>query len=147
MVQAIGPWSYFGLNASPSQWHYRQVLMALKESREYVIDLNYSEGLICFPSFHAILALLAAIALWQVRGFRWASAIWASMIVVSTVTTGWHYVVDILAGVAVVGISAVGAKAYTAIEVYWTTERAIAVRMRRRTPLAAKTGFPIGRKG
>jgi membrane-associated phospholipid phosphatase len=36
----------------------------------------------------------------------------SGMIVVSTVTTGWHYFVDVLGGIAVAGLSLAIANAY-----------------------------------
>jgi membrane-associated phospholipid phosphatase len=55
---------------------------------------------VCFPSFHAAWAVLAALALWSVKPLRVPAVVLASLIVISTVTTGWHYAVDTLAGVS-----------------------------------------------
>jgi hypothetical protein len=99
--QARGPWIVYGMEPSPAQQSFMEVLAALKENDVFVMDLGYVNGLLCFPSFHTILAILAAAALWTVRYLRWVTALWAGLIVVATVTTGWHYIVDVIAGVAV----------------------------------------------
>jgi membrane-associated phospholipid phosphatase len=65
------------------------------------------DAIICFPSFHAIWAIFCAAALWGFRLLRLPVALLSGMIVVSTVTTGWHYVSDVVAGVAVAGLSLV----------------------------------------
>ncbi|MGX7952290.1 phosphatase PAP2 family protein [Tsuneonella sp. HG249] len=57
-------------------------------------DLN---GLVTFPSFHTILALLATQALWDTR-LRWPGVAWTAGVIVSTIPIGGHYVVDLGAG-------------------------------------------------
>lgn len=126
-VQAIGPWQHYGFASTPSQANFVQTFQALKLSDHFAIDLSYAEGLICFPSFHAILALLAAVALWEVRWARWLAVVWAGMIVVATITTGWHYVVDVVAAFGITTISVVGARAYSAWEARVEPERAFAI--------------------
>ena len=80
-----------------------RVFAALKVEEVFVMDLSYVNGLLCFPSFHTILAILAAVALWSIPYARWLSSLWAGLIVVSTVTTGWHYVIDVVAGLVISG--------------------------------------------
>src|SRR5262249_55436 len=60
----------------------------------------------------AALAVLAAAALWPVRYLRWPAAVLAALIVVSTVTTGWHYVSDVLGGLALAALSLAVARGY-----------------------------------
>jgi|GEM_PF-1695180 len=60
-------------------------------------DLN---GVVVFPSFHTVLALLATQALWNSPA-RWPAIIWTAMVIVSTIPMGGHYVIDLAAGVAV----------------------------------------------
>jgi hypothetical protein len=58
-------------------------------------------AIVSFPSFHVILAVLSAVALNGVpRVRRWAWAL-ATLTSISTITTGWHYGVDVLGGLAV----------------------------------------------
>ena len=114
--QAVGPWAYYDYPPTAEQANYTRVFGEHKDAGWYAFDAGYRDGLITFPSFHAILAALAAVALWPVRHLRWPAAALGALIVVSTVTTGWHYVGDVLAGLAVVVVSVAVAKAYTRLE-------------------------------
>jgi membrane-associated phospholipid phosphatase len=116
VFQAIGPWSVYSYPASPEQEGAARTLLALKSDAPFLLDLDNHAGLICFPSFHTILAVLAASALWGVRYLRWPAAILAALIVVSTVTTGWHYVVDVLGGLVVAAASLAVAQGYLRLE-------------------------------
>jgi len=97
-LQALGPWSHYGYDPSLPQAESMKTLLALKSDDWFELNLGDLNGLICFPSFHAILAILTATVLWPIPYLRWPSALLAGLIVVSTVTTGWHYLVDGLAG-------------------------------------------------
>jgi len=72
-----------------------------------------AEGLITFPSFGAAWAIFLA---WSMRERKWlftVSYFLNTAVIVSTLTTGWHYFSDTLAGVGVavlaIAISAVWA--------------------------------------
>ena len=121
--QAIGPWVVYGYSPSPHQQLYMQVFAALKEQKTFTIDLGYVNGLLCFPSFHTVLAVLAAWALRSLPVLRWLALAWSGLIVVSTVTTGWHYVVDVIAGFGVAGLSVLGAKAFASVESLFSNGR------------------------
>lgn len=59
-----------------------------------------------FPSCHVVLGILCAAMTWSIGGwFRWAMAVAAAGTVASTVVLRYHYVVDDLAGLAVVGLA------------------------------------------
>jgi membrane-associated phospholipid phosphatase len=65
-------------------------------------------GIVAFPSFHVLLAILTAVALSAIRWLRapaWAMAV---LVGLSTLTTGWHYLVDVIGGI-VLAIVSVGA--------------------------------------
>lgn len=127
VFHAYGPWVAYNFEPNPNQTEFMHVFQMLLSQDTFVMDLGYVHGLLCFPSFHTILAVLAGIALWSVPYLRWPAALWSALIVVSTVTTGWHYVVDVAAGLVVVLVSVAAAKAYTWLERRWTssTERPI----------------------
>jgi membrane-associated phospholipid phosphatase len=115
-LQAEGPWIHYGYTPALDQSAYVHTFAALKSRAPFVLDLSYGDGLICFPSFHTILAVLAATALWDVPLVRWPAAILAALIVVSTVTTGTHYVVDVVAGLAIAALAHAAARGYTRLE-------------------------------
>jgi len=57
------------------------------------------EGLITVPSFHVIWAvILAASARGWVRPFAWFLN---AAVIAATITTGWHYGTDVVAGLLV----------------------------------------------
>jgi hypothetical protein len=114
--QVQGPFAYYGFPATPAQAEYLRVLADLKSQEVFTMDLGYTSGLITFPSFHTILALLAGIALWSFPYVRWLGLGWAGLIVLSTLTTAWHYVIDLVAGGGVVVLSLMGAKAFSWLE-------------------------------
>jgi hypothetical protein len=116
MFQALGPWTYYDFAPNAGQEEYIKTFLALKAEASSTIDFGYHNGLITFPSFHAVLAVLAGVALWQFPYIRWPALILSTMIVISTLTTGWHYVADVLGGLVVAGISVTAAKAYSRLE-------------------------------
>lgn len=116
VFQAVGPWIHYGYSPQLDQSNYLNMFHKLKSSGPALLDVSFRDGLICFPSFHTVLAVLAAYALWRIPYLRWTTAIWATLIVVSTVTTGTHYVIDVVAGVAVAVLSIGAARGYSALE-------------------------------
>jgi membrane-associated phospholipid phosphatase len=116
VVQAVGPWAHYGYAPTPGQERYMTAFFKLKSEAPFALDLSYGEGLITFPSFHAILAILAALALRSTAYLRWPVAVLAALIVVSTVTTGWHYPMDVLAGIVVAAVAVGVANGYLWLE-------------------------------
>lgn len=71
-----------------SDWGMRLILAT---------DVRYN----CFPSLHVAQCFLAAFACQRVhRGVGAAAVAWASLVAVSTLLTKQHYVLDVVAGVA-----------------------------------------------
>jgi membrane-associated phospholipid phosphatase len=64
-----------------------------------------SAAIVAFPSFHVALALISAFSLGALRRLRVGAWILAALICISTITTGWHYGVDVLGGIAVAAVS------------------------------------------
>lgn len=102
MWPAVGPWYGLHLPSTPLQQACQQALLSLRDPGPFVYE---SAGVICFPSFHVIWAILCARAMWGYRWLRVPSLLLSGMIVVSTMTTGWHYFVDVLGGCAVAAFS------------------------------------------
>lgn len=64
-------------------------------------ELTETKGIITFPSFHTIFALLL---IWAVRGMRYVfplALVWNGGIVLTTFIDGGHYLIDVIAGGAV----------------------------------------------
>lgn len=115
-LPARGPWHHYGYTATPEQEKVAQVITALKNEDAFVMNLCRTEGIITFPSFHTVLALLATFALWPVPYARWPAVLLAGLILLSTITTGWHYLCDVLAGFLIAIISCTVARGYSWLE-------------------------------
>ena len=111
LLPAVGPWYYYHLAPNTPQADCWAQLLALRLPVPYVFQ-DQAAGVICFPSFHVIWAILCAAALWDYRFLRVPIALLSAMIVASTITTGWHYFSDVVAGIAVAALSMAVARAY-----------------------------------
>jgi hypothetical protein len=104
-LPAEGPWALHGYPPSPEQASYVVELTALRAPGPFSFDTTRITGVVTFPSFHALLAALGGWALAPLRGLG-ALAVGVSVgIVVATVTTGWHYVADVVGGLAVAAVA------------------------------------------
>jgi membrane-associated phospholipid phosphatase len=97
---AIGPWTICGFAPTKMQADVGSYLTLLKTNSPVYMNPE-SSGIVSFPSFHVVLALLSAIALWGSRRLRWFVLPLAVMICLSTLTTGWHYLIDVIGGLVV----------------------------------------------
>ena len=64
------------------------------------VRLDDIEGIVVFPSFHTVLALLFAWAFWPVRALRWGALVLEAGMLAATPLSGGHYFVDLVAGAA-----------------------------------------------
>jgi membrane-associated phospholipid phosphatase len=71
---------------------------------------------VCFPSFHTLLAVVSCVALWSIKPLRIPAVALAVCVVLSTLTSGWHYLVDVIGGLLLAVLSIAVARAFTAIE-------------------------------
>jgi membrane-associated phospholipid phosphatase len=80
-------------------WHFPAVLNAIRAGAQ-TIDRTMLTGLVSFPSFHAAAALIYGWAVWPVRELRWPAILLNVGVCVSAVFVGAHYLVDVVAGLA-----------------------------------------------
>jgi membrane-associated phospholipid phosphatase len=106
---AAGPWMKEGFAPAKDQSAVTAYLTILKAAGPVVLRMK-DAGIVSFPSFHVVLAILSAGALSSVRVLRIPAWIFAAFICVATLTTGWHYGIDVLGGVIVAVISLLTAK-------------------------------------
>jgi membrane-associated phospholipid phosphatase len=98
---AIGPWYAFHTPASPAQLSVQRELLDLHRG-----GVNFDvAGVVSFPSFHVIWAILAAASLSTFRAARIPAKVLCALVIASTMTTGWHYFADVLSGAAIAAAS------------------------------------------
>lgn len=93
------PELFDNLSANAGVWHYKIFLM-LRTEGEPLLDFSKMTGLIIFPSFHTVLAILTVYAV-KIRPVFLPVAILNAVVIVSTLPEGGHYLVDLLMGGAV----------------------------------------------
>ena len=97
-MPAAGPWITQPLQANSKQADITAYLISLKSPGP--VRLNaVNDGIVSFPSFHVVYAILSAVALGSIRWLRAPVWIFAAIICISTITSGWHYGIDVLAGI------------------------------------------------
>jgi len=99
-LPAVGPWVGWGFPPDKLQKACEASIYALRLGS---LDIHDSfGGIVCLPSFHAFWAIISAQALYSFRYLRYPAIVIAALVTVSTITTGWHYGVDVIAGVLMV---------------------------------------------
>jgi membrane-associated phospholipid phosphatase len=84
--------------------HYQAIvehLQALRGGTRTLVSWRDAEGLITFPSFHAIWAILLVSAFYGRRKVFYPLVLLNAVVLLSTVTTGMHYFTDVLVGSAI----------------------------------------------
>lgn len=104
LLPAVGPWVFYHTVPNSVQLGCQLGLLQLRLPGPCVPSPQEA-GLICFPSFHVIWAILCAAALWCFRPLRIPVVLISAMIVLSTLTTGWHYFTDVVAGAIIAVLS------------------------------------------
>jgi hypothetical protein len=107
LLPAEGAWTYFGLKTdahtmlpvSHTSW---PVFHALRDGSERVLMATGAEGIITFPSLHAALGVMFALALWPVPALRWIAI--NLVMLAATPIDGSHYLVDVLAGIVIAAV-------------------------------------------
>jgi hypothetical protein len=117
LMPAAGPFAFYHLPVAEHTDYVTQ-FAALRDGSMHRIDLSNAQGLICFPSFHATLAVLCAYAARGVRGLRWPALALNILIICTAPINGGHYFVDILAGLALAAAIILLAK-YTGVRLGW----------------------------
>lgn len=97
LLPAIGPWAGSAYAGNVGQRAVEASILALHSGSKTAAVV----GVVCFPSFHVIWAVLSAWSLRPIPILRIVGGLMAALVAISTVTTGWHYVVDVIAGFAV----------------------------------------------
>jgi hypothetical protein len=107
-LPCLGPYAYLGVStqAHPSMQLVTEAkhvgaLLWLRDAAFSTAMPPSSAGLISFPSYHAAVAALCIWACWPIPGINAAMVLINVFMLTATPTHGSHYLVDILAGIAI----------------------------------------------
>ncbi|SEC80336.1 PAP2 superfamily protein [Rhizobiales bacterium GAS188] len=113
VIPAVGPVEAYRMpdaarqQLGASAYGYVEQLLALREGRLTSFDFGHMQGMVTFPSYHTIMAILTAWALWPLRFVGPLAVVFNGVVIVSTIPWGGHYVSDVVGGaaIAVLGIA------------------------------------------
>lgn len=115
LFPADGPFVTYGLPPSLDQAQFLDHFRTLRDGTRTLATYRGAEGLITFPSYHAAWAVLITWSLRRCRRPLFAAVLGLNLLViVSTMTTGWHYFADVLGGAVVAAGSIAAVKSLSA---------------------------------
>ncbi|TPM03770.1 phosphatase PAP2 family protein [Mesorhizobium sp. B2-3-11] len=108
LMPAAGAYAYFrpapdkyaSFTSDAGMWHYAE-LLRLRSGEEFHLIVAQSQGLVTFPSYHTVLAILVVYSL---REFRWLAiplALLNATMIVATLPEGGHHLIDVIVGVLI----------------------------------------------
>jgi len=95
----ITPAALPGSTGTEAPWHFAHALRLLKSGYRHIDDQVLS-GLVSFPSYHTMAAVLFTWAVWKTP-VRWPLAALNCAMVMATPVIGAHYFIDLIGGVGV----------------------------------------------
>lgn len=95
---AVGPWVGYHFSPNPWQAQCQSDLLHIRGLGSYV---HHPAGVVCLPSGHTMESIFAGVVTWDFRWLRIPSIVLCLSIILSTMTTGWHYFIDVLGGALV----------------------------------------------
>ena len=101
---APGPAMRASFHPLSGVWHLDEFL-GVRDGRIRAISLDRLEGIVQFPSFHTVLAIVTPYALRHVRLVFWPLVALNAVVIVSTLSEGGHYLVDVLAGAVLAAVA------------------------------------------
>ena len=108
VAPAIAAFTYYGIPSeivmmlpTGAGRFFLPALEAYHSRTVSVVDVRHLEGVVTFPSFHAIMALMTAYALRDLGALSGLAWMWSSIILISTIPIGGHYAIDIIGGAVV----------------------------------------------
>ncbi|MCP4175861.1 MAG: phosphatase PAP2 family protein [Fuerstiella sp.] len=105
VMPAEAPAQTFGYGQTAAQLSFIEHFHALRSGHFSVVSMNNLEGLVTFPSFHTTWALLIAYSLRHYRRLFGPMLLLNAGVAISTVTTGWHYGIDVIGGLLVAALA------------------------------------------
>ncbi len=114
IISVLGAICFFFLpsndpsDVEPSQYYGASQLDVVKQFNlvQHHIPNPFSHlGTISCPSFHTMWAIMITFALIRHRVIFIPLLIWNILLIISTLTTGWHFLVDVLAGIVLAALA------------------------------------------
>lgn len=102
-----GAYEFFGANPSDhaniALFYTNGSTAPIQALRSALLDgkVGADGGLISFPSFHSVLAVLYGWAAWHIPFVRWPSLLLNLLLLLATPIHGSHFLIDVIAGVLV----------------------------------------------
>lgn len=121
-LPAYGPFEMFGLSAT--QGEYLPDMKHLKSGTDLSFALSRMTGVISFPSFHTVLALAYAYGFRRTGVIGHVIAVLNALMLLTVPFIGGHYLIDMIAGAAVMGVALAAVKAAPLIWHWLGMERA-----------------------
>jgi membrane-associated phospholipid phosphatase len=100
---ALGAFQHF--NTDLTKAIYLPHLLAIRDGSMTVFPLQETKGIIAFPSYHTVMAILFSYAFRGKGRMFWLVGLLNILMLLSTPTFGGHYLVDMLSGAAVAGLA------------------------------------------
>ncbi|MBV9290554.1 MAG: phosphatase PAP2 family protein [Hyphomicrobiales bacterium] len=82
-----------------------QTFSSLRHDAAPVLDFTKLVGLVSFPSFHTVWAIVTAYAFRKLRLLFWPVAVLNALVIVSTLPEGGHHFADVIAGFVLAALS------------------------------------------
>ncbi|MBB4194237.1 membrane-associated phospholipid phosphatase [Rhizobium aethiopicum] len=101
---AVNPGDLKNINGMLGLEYVPQIL-AVRDDPHFVLQLEHASGIISFPSVHAAVAVLCCWGAWTIRWTRFPMIFLNTLMLLSAITEGGHYIVDLIAGIGVAGFS------------------------------------------
>ncbi|RKE84225.1 phosphatase PAP2 family protein [Rhizobium sp. AG855] len=80
---------------------------AVRANSEFTLSLATAQGILTFPSVHTAVAIICTVASFGQRVLRYPVLTLNVLMLISTVTHGGHYLVDVIAGIVVATLALV----------------------------------------
>lgn len=120
LMPAMGTYAHLGLKPQDfphldpvAAYLHIPALTGLRDGTFRVLALDKMEGIITFPSFHAVLGVLFIRAFWSVPWLRWPAVVVNTLLIVATPIEGGHYFADVIAGIVIAGVAILAAAKLT----------------------------------
>jgi membrane-associated phospholipid phosphatase len=104
LFPAAGAFVYYHLPVASTTGYVAQWADLRNGTLRTINPLN-NQGLVVFPSFHAILAVLCARAAWPLRIVKFPLLALNLLIILASAAIGGHYFIDIIAGIILAALT------------------------------------------